>query len=81
MNIEMLAAIGRLNPMGMLSLTIIPVLFIIMVVYSRGPVVGSTTCFVLFFASLWLTGTESEGWINEGGGWVTNESQTKWIPG
>ena len=79
MTTEMLAVVGRMNPVGMLSLTLIPVIFVMALCYSRGLIVGSATCLLLFFASLWLTGTETEGMINQGGGWITNKSQTKWI--
>ena len=67
MTIELLAVVGRLNPIGMLSLTLIPVLFVIMLAYSRGPIAGSATCFLLFFASLWVSDIETDellGYLN-----------------
>ncbi len=85
---SILAMTDKYDPAGVLCLAAIPVLIIALIPFSKGPIAGSgTNCIAFFIFVLWLAGPEvgdSGGIIgnaisNNEMGYITNESQTKWM--
>lgn len=80
-----LALTDKYDPAGIVCLAAIPVLIIAFIPFSKGLIAGSgTNCIAFFIFVLWLAGPDakvSDSVVPTGGdcGYITNESQTKWI--
>ena len=76
---------GKWDFSGILCLAAIPCLLIVLVAYSKGIIAGSSTCFILFWVFVFGTADSSTmqdipgSHFNAPRGFITNESQTKWL--